>query len=212
MYLVAGSLCNIQARGTVRDTRIVLWHTGTWVKERTIQWSTRIKFSDTSSHNTLGVTSITFSSNNKQIVGTGVGNENSNKEVRIFDVNSGENIKSHRSNYSLLSAKFSPDGHLLATGGDSKAIELIDLTAGKKIAELTGHSSWITDLTYSPDAKYLLSTSADGTARLWNLPATTLRLTLSGRIQSKASLALTPTGFIVGGGRRSSPVLEFHHR
>jgi WD40 repeat protein len=174
--------------------------TGSWDQDRTIPW--RINNTFTALRNfkgTYGISSIAFSADSKLILGTGIGEVSQNKEVRIFEVLNGSLMQTFQGNNNLLTAKFSPDARLLAVGGVDKLIEFVDPSLGKRILNLSGHESSISDLAFSPDAKYLLSTSADGTARLWNMPAATLRLSLTGRIQAKASLALTPTGFIVGG-------------
>jgi WD40 repeat protein len=36
-----------------------------------------------------------------------------------------------------------------------------------EIRRLTGHTNEVRDVTFSPDGKYILTASEDGTARLW---------------------------------------------
>lgn len=43
-----------------------------------------------------------------------------------------------------------------------------------------GHNTWVTNVAYSPDSKYVLTGSADTTARLWKTEPWTFRVLGSG--------------------------------
>jgi platelet-activating factor acetylhydrolase IB subunit alpha len=57
----------------------------------------------------------------------------------------------------------------LASGSRDKTIRLWEAKSGKCIAILVGHDNWVTDLTYHPSGKYLLSVSDDKSMRVWDL-------------------------------------------
>jgi WD40 repeat protein len=41
------------------------------------------------------------------------------------------------------------------------------VASGKEVRVLTGHSDQVRGVAFSPDGKYMLTASLDGTARLW---------------------------------------------
>jgi superkiller protein 8 len=57
----------------------------------------------------------------------------------------------------IRAVAFSPGGKLLAAAGDARIIALYDFVSGEQVANLTGHSAWITSLHWSHTGEYLLS-------------------------------------------------------
>jgi WD40 repeat protein len=71
-----------------------------------------------------------------------------------------------------LAASFSPDSSLLATaGGHDCAVQLWDLTTGEEQAALKGHAGPVHSGSFRPNGKVLVSGSADGMVKLWDLTA-----------------------------------------
>jgi WD40 repeat protein len=64
---------------------------------------------------------------------------------------------------------FSPDDTLLATGHADSIIRIWDLATGSLRSELPGHDRFVFDLDFSADGRTLVSTSRDGTIRLWSV-------------------------------------------
>lgn len=58
---------------------------------------------------------------------------------------------------------------LLATVADDMILRLFDVVAMRMVRKFEGHTDRITDLCFSEDGKWLLSSSMDGTLRIWDV-------------------------------------------
>ncbi|MEZ5940535.1 MAG: protein kinase [Planctomycetaceae bacterium] len=60
---------------------------------------------------------------------------------------------------------------VIATGGSDAEgyIRLWNASTGNELSHFTGHKDAVVDVTFSPDGRWLLTTSYDGTARLWDI-------------------------------------------
>ena len=63
----------------------------------------------------------------------------------------------------------SPDGNVLAIGRDRGDVILWDILEKKLIRIISGHQSTVTDIQFNAKGDFLLTTSRDGTARIWDL-------------------------------------------
>src|SRR5262249_19469852 len=81
----------------------------------------------------------------------------------------------------VLSVAFDKDGRRCASGGFDKTIRIWDVQTGKELQKLEGHKDIVFTVVFSPDGKYLMSTSGgdrqdgkwsegqDHSMRLWDL-------------------------------------------
>jgi WD40 repeat protein len=69
----------------------------------------------------------------------------------------------------VLTAVFSNDDRLLALDGGNSSAIVWDLDTGNVVARLKGSQNGISDLTFSLDAKILVTGATDGTARAWDI-------------------------------------------
>ncbi|KAK9819682.1 hypothetical protein WJX72_001066 [[Myrmecia] bisecta] len=60
---------------------------------------------------------------------------------------------------------------LLAVATDDLTIRMYDVEAGRLVRRFSGHKEAITDMVFSADCRWLLSSSMDGTVRVWDIPA-----------------------------------------
>ena len=69
----------------------------------------------------------------------------------------------------LISLAFNPFADLVAVGRADGEVLLVDLHEMEIVATLTGHYGAVQHLVFSPDGRYLISGSEDGTVRTWGL-------------------------------------------
>jgi WD40 repeat protein len=97
-----------------------------------------------------------------------------------------------------------PDGKHLAAGGIDASVW--ELATGKKIAGVNGHRGIINAVALTPDAKTLVTASADNSVKIWDTATSTERKTLSGHDRSMNCLVLTPNGKILAAGSSDGKV------
>ncbi|XP_068443155.1 apoptotic protease-activating factor 1 isoform X2 [Clinocottus analis] len=87
----------------------------------------------------------------------------------VFDVETSEMLLEIRTNRlgTVQYCHACPTSNLLALAFSNYAVELWDLEANKKMADCSGHLSWVQRVQFSADGSQLLSCSDDQTVRLW---------------------------------------------
>ncbi|QJW99067.1 sigma-70 family RNA polymerase sigma factor [Frigoriglobus tundricola] len=93
----------------------------------------------------------------------------------------------------------SPDGRLLAASdepGQGYTVWLYETTSGRPLKQLTGHIDHLSDLTFSPDRRRLVSVSADQTGLVWDV---TLPALVTGRVGKPTAKDLTDAWDRLGG-------------
>jgi WD40 repeat protein len=99
---------------------------------------------------------------------------------------------------SILSTAISTDSQVLATGLEQE-ICIWQLSSGKLLFNLCGHTDWVVALKFSPDGDILASGSHDGTIRLWDARTGQCLKTLRGHSGRVLSVAFSPDSILASG-------------
>ena len=70
---------------------------------------------------------------------------------------------------SVYTVAFSPNGQLLASGGNDNAIILWNTTSNLELKTLIGHKDWVKSVAFSPNGQMLASVAMDGSFKLWEV-------------------------------------------
>ncbi|RLN38104.1 hypothetical protein BBJ28_00017445 [Nothophytophthora sp. Chile5] len=85
------------------------------------------------------------------------------------------------------------DSNLLCVACDDQVLRLFDVTTRKLVRRFAGHAHRVTDMTFSADARWLFSSAADASLRVWDIPTGKCVDWL--RFQKPVTgLAVSPTG------------------
>src|SRR5579883_477238 len=114
------------------------------------------------------VQSARFSPDGKRFASCGNWPEG-DKTIRVWDVETGNEILKIDQPGQTSMAIFSPDGkHILSTC-DNHDVHLWDATTGKELQRFEGHTNCVNGISFSANGKRMLSSGVDGTVRYWNV-------------------------------------------
>ncbi|MBI4781499.1 MAG: NACHT domain-containing protein [Oscillatoriophycideae cyanobacterium NC_groundwater_1537_Pr4_S-0.65um_50_18] len=133
------------------------------------------------------------------------------QEVSLQDVNFAYSDLSHALFADTLGMIFavalSPDGTLLAIGDAEGGLRLWQVSDGKLVLRLEGHSGWVWAVAFSGEGQTLASCSSDKTIRIWSVSTGDCLQVLHGHTGSVWSVAFSPDGSMLASGGDESSLL-----
>jgi WD40 repeat protein len=85
----------------------------------------------------------------------------------------------------------------LASGSEDMTVKIWNLYTEEELRNLSGHTSWIWGVAYSPDGSLLASASADETVKLWDVETGQEIHTLQGHTSTVWQVDFSPDGDIL---------------
>lgn len=99
----------------------------------------------------------------------------------------------------VLCAEFSPDGRQIVSGSRDSGLLWWDIP-NSEIRRFTGHSGAVTGVAWGTGADWFVSSSADGTVRVWNTADGSTRSTLTGHAGPVRCVAIDGCGACICSG------------
>jgi WD40 repeat protein len=95
---------------------------------------------------------------------------------------------------------YSPNGKILATGGEDRTVRLWDATTCQNISTLAHHAGEVDALAFSPDGKALATAGADALIQFCETDTGRVKATLAGHVGGVRALAFAPDGKTLASG------------
>ena len=94
----------------------------------------------------------------------------------------------------IYGLNFSPDGKQIASAGSDNLVKVWDVSTGREIRTLKGHTDVVFAVSFSPDGQMVATGSKDATIKLWDARTGALVRTLEGHTSWVRNLAFSPDG------------------
>ncbi|MCI0412648.1 DUF4062 domain-containing protein [bacterium] len=122
------------------------------------------------------------------------------KDVRVWDLRSGESIAVLPHDHYVWACTFTPDGKRIATGSWNGIVRIWNVTDQKTLANLEGHEKVVRACAFSPDGAMLVTGSDDWTLKLWDVQDNTEITTFRGHGGPVHTCAFSPDGLQILSG------------
>ena len=122
------------------------------------------------------------------------------KTLRLWDIATGEEIRTFGHTDWVKCLSFSTDGQSIASGGSDRTIKLWDVHTGKELRTFTG-SQQVFSVVFSSDGKKILSGGYDKTLQMWDIDTGKELMTFKGEVAGDSITMFSPDGkYLLSGG------------
>lgn len=145
------------------DQSLRIWDANPgWILERTIG---SIDDPNLIAHR---VTSVDFSADGSRLlIASGIPSRRG--ELQVFNVaDGGRNLYLPQAHDDVIySAKFSPDGKRIASGGADKYLRTFDIATSQQLRRFEGHTSYVLGVAWKRDGQIIATSGADNAIKVW---------------------------------------------
>jgi WD40 repeat protein/serine/threonine protein kinase/tetratricopeptide (TPR) repeat protein len=101
---------------------------------------------------------------------------------------------------------FSPDGRLVASGGNNGTVKLWNTASGQEMWTHPAHIGQVRGVAFSPDGQIVASGGFDGPVTLWDAPSGKKLRTLKGHTNKIYGIVFSPDGRLLASGSKDGTV------
>ena len=114
--------------------------------------------------------------------------------LKLWDVSTGQCLRTFEEYKSVSSVSLSADGRYAISAGWDKTLKLWDVSTGQCLRTFEGHDYRVTSVSLSADGRYALSGSEDYTLKLWEMSSGLCLRTFEGHKWVVNSVSLSADG------------------
>jgi WD40 repeat protein len=119
---------------------------------------------------TRGVQWVTFTLDGKHLVGCGVGVDQKQPNLKVWEVEGGKEVRSMQVPSYVRYVAFSRDGKLLAGSLNNGEVKIWEFDNFRERLTIKAHQDLVMHVVFSPDGKMLATSGKDGNVKVWEMP------------------------------------------